>query len=110
MCLCIKKRSCFVLFDVVYFELKDRNTGHFRVPKNPHFQNEASCTTFLVKMSFICMRMKNDFRIKGWARTLVLKQRLGELENGLLALTEQSFLGNCMEILTWIIQLEKCLG
>ena len=25
--------------------------------KNPHFQNEAKCTTFLVKMSFICMRM-----------------------------------------------------
>ena len=33
--------------------------------KNPHFQNEARCTTFLVKMSFICMRMKNDFHIKG---------------------------------------------
>ena len=43
--------------------------------KNPHFQNEARCTTFLVKISFICMRMKNDFHIKGWAPTLVLKQR-----------------------------------
>ena len=30
--------------------------------RNPHFQNEARCTTFLVKMIFICMRMKNDFR------------------------------------------------
>ena len=46
-------------------------------PKNPHFQNEARCTTFLVQMSFICMRMKNDFHIKGWAPTLVLKQRPG---------------------------------
>ena len=45
--------------------------------KNPHFQNEAKCTTFLVKMSFFCMRMKNDFHIKGWAPTLVLKQRPG---------------------------------
>ena len=45
--------------------------------KNPHFQNEARCTTFLVKMSFICMRMKNDFHIKGRAPTLVLKQRSG---------------------------------
>ena len=45
--------------------------------KNPHFQNEARCTTFLVKMSFICMRMKNDFHIKGWALTLVLKERPG---------------------------------
>ena len=33
--------------------------------KNPHFRNEATYTTFLVKMSFICMRMKNDFHIKG---------------------------------------------
>ena len=45
--------------------------------KNPHFQNEARCTTFLVKMSFICIRMKNDFHIKGWAPTLVLKHRPG---------------------------------
>ena len=45
--------------------------------KHPHFQNEARCTTFLVKMSFICLRMKNDFHIKGWALTLVLKQRPG---------------------------------
>ena len=28
-------------------------------------------------MSFICVRMKNDFHIKGWAPTLVLKQRPG---------------------------------
>ena len=45
--------------------------------KNPYFQNEARCTTFLVKVSFICMRIKNDFHIKGWAPTLLLKQRLG---------------------------------
>ena len=45
--------------------------------KNPHFQNEARCTTFLVKMSFIRMRMKNHFHIKGWTLNLVLIQRLG---------------------------------
>ena len=45
--------------------------------KNHHFQIEAKCTTFLVKMSFICMRMKNHFHIKGWALNLVLKQRPG---------------------------------
>ena len=28
-------------------------------------------------MSFICIRMKNDFHINGWAPTLVLKQRPG---------------------------------
>ena len=45
--------------------------------KNPHLQNEAKCTTFLAKMSFICMKMKNHFHIKGWALSLVLIQRLG---------------------------------
>ena len=34
--------------------------------RNPHFQSEAKCTTFLVKMSLICMRMKNHLHIKGW--------------------------------------------
>ena len=33
--------------------------------KDPHFQNEAKCTTFLVKMSFIHMRLvtakENEF-------------------------------------------------
>ena len=51
--------------------------------KNPHFENEARRTTFLVKMSF-CMRMKYDFHIKGWAPTLVLKQRPGETRKWLI--------------------------
>ena len=34
-------------------------------PKNPHLQNEAKRTTFLVKMSLIGLKMKNHFRIKG---------------------------------------------
>ena len=57
--------------------------------KNPHFQNETRCTTFPVKMNFICMRMKNHFHIKGWTPTLVLKQRRGELGNGLLNLFQE---------------------
>ena len=28
------------------------------------YQNEVRCSTFLVEMSFICMRMKNHFHIK----------------------------------------------
>ena len=31
-------------------------------PKNPHFQNEAKCTSFPTKMSSICMRMINHFQ------------------------------------------------
>ena len=45
--------------------------------KNPYFQNEAKCTTFLVKMSFSCMRTKNHFHIKGRALNLVLIQKFG---------------------------------
>ena len=31
----------------------------------PLYQSEVRCSTFLVEMSFICMRMKNHFHIKG---------------------------------------------
>ena len=43
--------------------------------KNPHFRNEAKCTAFLMKMSFICVKMKIHFQIKRWALDLVLIQR-----------------------------------
>ena len=33
--------------------------------KNLHLENETKCTTVLVKMSFISMRMKNHFHVKG---------------------------------------------
>ena len=32
---------------------------------------------FLVKMRFICMRIKNDLHINGFTLSLALKQRLG---------------------------------
>ena len=53
--------------------------GHFRGPssKNPHFQNEARCTIFLVKMSFICIA---DHLPSFWNRGP------GELGNSLLSL------------------------
>ena len=49
--------------------------------RNPHFQTEAKCTSFLVKMSFVWMRMKNHFHIKGRVLNLVWIQRPGELRN-----------------------------
>ena len=52
--------------------------------KNPHFQNEAKCTTFLVKMSFICMKVKSHFHTKGCALNLVLIQRPGVTRKWLL--------------------------
>ena len=50
--------------------------GCFRVSKSFHFQNEVMCTTFLLKMCFICMRVKNHFHVNGFALSLALKQRL----------------------------------
>ena len=51
-----------------------RGNGPLPSSKKPHFQNEAKCTTFLVK---ICMRVKNHLHINGWALNLVLMQRPG---------------------------------
>ena len=51
--------------------------------KNPHFQNEANCTAFLVKMSFIRMRMKNHFIWKAEHLTSFSCRGPGELGNGL---------------------------
>ena len=83
-----------ILYHVLQRRLRRVSIGNRPLPssKNPHFQNEARCTTFLVKMSFLCMRMKNDFHIKDWAPTLVLKQRPGELGNGLFNIVFYAFI------------------
>ena len=44
--------------------------------QKPHFQNEPKFQTFLVIMSFICMKLKKYFHINGSALSLSLKQRL----------------------------------
>ena len=47
--------------------------------KHSHFQNEANCKTFLVKISFICVRIENHFHNNGFALGLDMKQRLVEM-------------------------------
>ena len=47
----------------------------FPSSKQSHFQNEAKCETFVVKMSFICIIIKNHFHINGFALSLALKVR-----------------------------------
>ena len=42
-----------------------------------NFQSEAKWRAFLVKMIFICMRIKNNCHINGFAPCLGLKQRPG---------------------------------
>ena len=48
----------------------------FPSSKNSHFRNEAKFKTFLVKIEFICMRIKNYFHINGFTLSLALKLRL----------------------------------
>ena len=62
------------------------NTPFLR-SKNAHFQNEAKCKTFLVKMKFICTRLKSIFISIGFALSLALKQRLGATRKWLFVLT-----------------------
>ena len=46
----------------------------FPSSKKSHFQNEAKCETFVVKMSFICIIIKNHFHINSFALSLALKE------------------------------------
>ena len=50
----------------------------FPSSKKFHFQNEAKCETFVVKMSFICIIIKNHFHVNGFALSLALKVRFFE--------------------------------
>ena len=43
--------------------------------KKSHFQSESKCETFVVKMTFICIIIKNHFHINGFALSLALKVR-----------------------------------
>ena len=52
--------------------------------EDPHFQNEARCTTFLVKMSFICMRVKMISISKAEHLPSFWNRGPGQLGNGLL--------------------------
>ena len=61
----------FKSYDIVVMK---RNRP-FPSSKNSHFQNEAKCETFVVKMSFICIIIKNHFHINGFALSLALKVR-----------------------------------
>ena len=45
----------------------------FPSSKNSHFRTKAKFKTFLVKMKFICMRIKNHFHINGFTLSLALK-------------------------------------
>jgi len=55
------------------------NCFAFTSSKNSHFQNEAKCKTFLVIMSFICMRIKNNFHMTGFHLSSLWNLGFGQL-------------------------------
>ena len=57
--------------------VRTSSPGHFRVPKNLTFKTRLQwCKTFLLKMSFTCMRINNHFDINRLSLCLTFKQRL----------------------------------
>lgn len=68
---------------VKFFDLFN---GPFLSFRNSHFQKEAKNNTFLLKMSFFCVRIKNHSHIIDFALSLDLKQRVeATIRNGLLS-------------------------
>ena len=51
----------------------EKQTDHFLVQKLP-FSERDECKAFLMKMSYICVRIKNYFHINGFAPSPTLKQ------------------------------------
>ena len=57
----------------------DETTDAYTVGTNksePLYQGEAWWAYFHMKMSFICMKMKTDFHLNGFAPGFALKKRL----------------------------------
>ena len=51
----------------------EKQTAHFLVQKLS-FSERDKCKTFLMKMSYICLRIKNYFHFNGFAPSPTLKQ------------------------------------
>ena len=72
----VLRKPLFVRFCVVVLGIVQCPFNRpFPSSKKSHFQNEAKCETFVVKMSFICITTKNHFHINGFALSLALKVR-----------------------------------
>ena len=76
----------------MFFSLSDcykvfTSNRPFPSSKKSHFQNEAKCETFVVKMSFICIIIKNHFHINSFALSLALKVRFFGTRKWSIAIT-----------------------
>ena len=51
-------------------------TGSNRLSsKNSHFQNKFKCQTVLVKMSFICLQVKNQYHVNNFVPTILERKK-----------------------------------
>ena len=55
--------------------LKHQLIGHFRITFGLFFKASPGAHLFIWKLVFICMWMKTNFHMKGWAPGLALKKR-----------------------------------
>lgn len=82
----------------------------FLSSKNPHFQSEVKCKTFLVILSFICMRKKNGFISMSSLITLLWNRGFGQLGYGLLISPFLSRVAHCTECRMSSSNLAKVFG
>ena len=74
MFLLIKQAFCNFLIWLNFVTLLLLICRPFPSSTNRHFQNEAKCKHFVVKMSFICVRIKTNFHINSFALYLAWKK------------------------------------
>ena len=67
--------SMFSIRLLIFYNSSRVGNRPFPSSKESHFQNEAKCETFVVKMRNICIIIENHFHINGFALSLALKVR-----------------------------------
>ena len=84
LCKQIRKLFCFL-------EMKELAISE---SKNYHFQNQAKCETFLLKMSFIRMRIKHVFISMALHLASLWNRGLRQLDNNLVTVMLQGTIRN----------------
>ena len=82
----------------------------FLSSKNPHFRNEVKSKTFLVILSFICIRKKNGFISMASLIASLLNRGFGQLEYGLLICRFLFRVAHCTECRMSSSNLAKVFG
>ena len=68
--------ECYFIEHTRSPDTKQNVIGHFRIISGLFFKASPGAHLFIWKLVFICMWMKTNFHMKGWAPGLALKKRL----------------------------------